>query len=64
MSRRVVRIEKVAKNRVLVKYEDGSMAIFDLMRMPDGPRVYFVTLLDRNGKIVGWHIIPASHADQ
>jgi len=59
MPKRVVRIEKVAKNRVFVEYEDGSAAIFDLMQLLGGQRVYFVTLLDRNGRIIGQHIIPA-----
>ncbi|MFZ8812155.1 MAG: hypothetical protein ACO2PN_29150 [Pyrobaculum sp.] len=64
MSKRAVRVEKVAKNRVLAELEGGSVAIFDLMRMPDGPKVYFVTLLDRNGKVVASRVIPVGYADQ
>jgi hypothetical protein len=64
MSKGIVKVEEVAKGRVVVEYEDGSKAVFDLMRTLDGPKVYFVTLLDRNGKIIGTHIIPAGNADQ
>jgi hypothetical protein len=52
MSKEIV-IEKVAKDKVVVEYSDGSKAIFDLMRMLDSSEVYLMTLLDRNGKIIG-----------
>jgi len=49
---------------VLAEFEDGSMAVFDLMRMLGGPKVYLVTPLGRNGKIIGSYIIPVDYADQ
>jgi hypothetical protein len=61
---KVVRIEKVTKDRVLAEFEDRSVAIFDLMWMLDGTKVYFVTLLDRSRKIAGWRIVPTGYADQ
>jgi len=54
----IVRIEKVAKNRVVVEYVDGKRAIFDLMKMLDGSKVYLVTWLDENGKIIGTNVTP------
>jgi len=60
MSRPLIdKIEKAAKNRVVVEYFDGKKAIFDLMKMPGGSRVYLVTLLDENGKIIGAYMVPA-----
>jgi hypothetical protein len=65
MPKRVVKIEKVAENRVVAEYEDGSKAVFDLMRILDGPKVWLVTLIDRRGNIIGPFIIPwHSYADQ
>jgi len=54
----IVKIEKVAKNRVVVEYVDGKRAIFDLVKTLDGSKVYLVSWVDENGKIIGTEVIP------
>jgi phosphoribosylformylglycinamidine (FGAM) synthase-like amidotransferase family enzyme len=64
MSSGIVRVKEVAKNKVVMEYADGSKVVFELVQMPNGSKVLLMTLLDKDGSVIGGSAIPARHADQ
>jgi hypothetical protein len=60
-SEKVVKIEKTAENRIVVEFEGGAKAVWDLMTLCGDLRtcwVYLVTIFDREGRIADTQIIP------